>query len=66
MEVALTSLTSVLIALVLGGFAWLRSDIVRLSGRVDDLSNRVAKIEVIVDGLASRTAKIEGILEGRQ
>lgn len=52
MEVALTSLLSVLIALALGGFAWLRSDIVRLTSRVDDLT--------------SRTAKIEGILESRK
>ena len=66
MEVVLTSLTSVLIALVLGGFAWLRADIVRLTDRLDDLSNRVAKIEVIVDGLAKRVVKIEGILESRQ
>ena len=73
MEAVLTSLLSVLIALVLGGFAWLRSDIVRLTGRVerltervDDLSNRVAKIEVIADGLASQVAKTEGILESRQ
>ncbi len=66
MEVVLTSLTSVLIALVLGGFAWLRSDIVRLTGRVDNLSDRVAKLEVIVDGLADRVAKIEGLLESRQ
>lgn len=50
MEVALTSLLSVLIALALGGFAWLRSDIVRLANRVDELSNRVAKIEGILEG----------------
>ncbi|MDE0116674.1 MAG: hypothetical protein OXT07_08655 [bacterium] len=49
MEAALTSLLSVLIALVLGGFAWLRSDIVRLSARVGDLTNRVAKIEGILE-----------------
>lgn len=50
MEIALTSLSSVSIALFLGGFAWLRSDIVRLTSRVDDLSNRVAKIEGILEG----------------
>lgn len=73
MEVALTSLISVLIALVLGGFAWLRSDIVRLTGRVerlaervDDLAGRVARLEGIVDGLANRVARIEGALETRQ
>ncbi|MCY3967384.1 MAG: hypothetical protein OXE04_01140 [bacterium] len=49
METALTALSSVTIALFLGGFAWLRSDIVRLSNRVDDLSNRVAKIEGILE-----------------
>ncbi|MYH72890.1 MAG: hypothetical protein F4153_10020 [Acidimicrobiia bacterium] len=59
MDVALTSLSSVLIALVLGGFAWLRSDIVRLTGRVEKLTDRV-------DDLSDRTAKIEGILESRR
>ena len=59
MEVALTSLLSVLIALVLGGFTWLRSDIVRLTGRVERLTERV-------DDLANRVAKIEGALEARQ
>ena len=59
MEIALTSLISVLIALVLGGFGWLRADVKDASGRVDRLSGRV-------DNLSDRVAKIEGILEGRQ
>ncbi|MCY3635901.1 MAG: hypothetical protein OXH23_09880 [bacterium] len=59
MDVVLTSLTSVLIALVLGGFAWLRADIVRLTGRVERLTKRV-------DDLANRVAKMEGALEVRQ
>lgn len=49
METVITSLISVLIALMLGGFAWLRADIVRLTNRVDDLGGRVAKIEGILE-----------------
>ena len=57
-----------LAALMIGLFAWLRTDISRLDERIDDLRQEIGGLRVEMDGrlraVEHGQAKLEGLLEG--
>lgn len=57
-----------LAALMIGLFAWLRTDISRLDKRIDDLRQEIGGLRVEMDGrlraVEHGQAKLEGLLEG--
>ena len=57
-----------LAALMIGLFAWLRTDISRLDKRIDDLRQEIGALRAEMDGrlraVEHGQARLEGLLEG--